>query len=42
MKRINVHLTKEQIKKLKEIHEEKGRTVAETIRKALDEYLEIK
>ena len=42
MKRVNYHLTEKQIKKLKAHGEKTGLTVAEIIRRAVDEYLERK
>lgn len=40
MKRTNIHLPEQQLELLKEISEETGLTVAEHIRRAVDEYLE--
>jgi predicted DNA-binding protein len=42
MKRINTHLTKQQIEALKKLADKTGLTVAEHIRRAIDEYLEKK
>jgi len=39
MKRIDTYLTYQQIKKLKELAFKTGLTVAELIRRAIDEYL---
>jgi len=39
MKRVNYHLTELHIKKLKELSKQTGLTVAELIRRAIDEYL---
>jgi predicted DNA binding CopG/RHH family protein len=39
MKRINTHLTKQQIESLKKLADKTGLTVAEHIRRAIDEYL---
>ena len=38
MKRVNYHLTEIQIKQLKELSLKTGLTVAEIIRRAIDEY----
>ena len=40
MKRINHHLTEEQIKKLKALSKKSGLSASELIRRALDEYFE--
>ena len=40
MKRINIHLTKQQIERLKNLAIETGLKIAELIRRAIDEYLE--
>jgi len=39
MKRINCHLTNLQIKQLKKLSKEVGLSVAEIIRRAIDEYI---
>ena len=39
MKRVNYHLTTSQIEKLREISKDTGLSVAELIRRAVDEYL---
>lgn len=39
MKRISYHLTDAQIKRLKELSEQTGLSVAELIRRAIDEYV---
>jgi len=39
MKRVNYHLTETQIKQLKAISKKTGLTVAELIRRAIDEFL---
>lgn len=39
MKRVNCHLTDSQIKKLKQLSDNTGMSVAELIRRAIDEYL---
>lgn len=39
MKRINVHLADMQIKKLKQLSDNTGMSVAEIVRRAIDEYL---
>jgi predicted DNA-binding protein len=40
MKRVNYHLTEEQIMRLQALSGKKGLTVAEIIRRAVDEYLD--
>lgn len=40
MKRINYHLTENQIKELKKIREKTGLSLAELVRRAIDKYLE--
>lgn len=40
LKRVNYHLTDNQIEKLKELSDDDGRSVAELIRNAVDDYLE--
>ena len=40
MKRVNYHLTEEQIRRLQSLAERTGLTVAEIIRRAVDEYLD--
>jgi predicted DNA-binding protein len=40
MKRVNYHLTEQQIAKLKKLSEKTGLKVADLIRRAIDEYLE--
>ncbi len=42
MKRVNYHLTEEQIKRLQSLGEKTGLSVAEIIRRAVDEYLDRK
>ncbi len=42
MKRVNYHLTEDQIKRLQGLVEKTGLSVAETIRRAIDEYLDRK
>lgn len=42
MKRVNYHLTDQQIKRLKQYSKETGLSVAELIRRAIDEYLDKK
>jgi len=42
MKRVNYHLTLKQIKSLKKLSKETGLSVAELIRRAIDDYLEKK
>jgi len=42
MKRVNYHLTQKQIESLKKLSKETGLSVAELIRRAIDEYLEKK
>jgi predicted DNA-binding protein len=42
MKRVNYHLTEEQIKRLQNLANKTGLTVAEIIRRAVDEYLDKK
>ena len=42
MKRVNYHLTEKQIKRLQACGKETGLTVAEIIRRAVDEYFERK
>jgi hypothetical protein len=42
MKRVNYHLTEKQIKRLQAHAKETGLTVAEIIRRAVDEYFERK
>ena len=42
MKRVNYHLTEEQIKRLQVLSDNTGLSVAETIRRAVDEYLDRK
>lgn len=39
MKRINIHLTDLQIKELKKLSDNKGISVAEIVRRAIDDYL---
>ena len=39
MKRIDTYITHQQIKKLKELAQKTGLTVAELIRRAIDKYL---
>lgn len=39
LKRVNYHLTVEQVKKLKRISKSTGLSVAEIIRRAVDEYI---
>lgn len=40
MKRTNVHLSKQQLERLNALSDDTGLTVAEHIRRAIDEYLE--
>lgn len=40
MKRVNYHLTSQQIETLKEIAKNTGLTVAELIRRAIDKFIE--
>jgi predicted DNA-binding protein len=40
MKRTNVHLAEPQLKRLAQLSKKTGLTVAELIRRAIDEYLE--
>jgi len=40
MKRINTHLTEQQVGRLKKFAEKTGLKVAELIRRAIDKYLE--
>jgi predicted DNA-binding protein len=40
MKRVNYHLTEEQINRLQSLSGKTGLTVAEIIRRAVDEYLD--
>ena len=40
MKRVNYHLTEEEISRLQSLSEETGLSVAEIIRRAIDEYLD--
>ena len=42
MKRVNYHLAEEQIKRLQGLGEKTGLSVAEIIRRAVDEYLDRK
>ena len=42
MKRVNYHLTEKQIKRLQDHAKETGLTVAEIIRRAVDEYFDRK
>ena len=42
LKKFSVYLTKEQIRKLKEIFRDKGVPSSESIRRAIDEYLKSK
>ena len=42
MKRVNYHLTNQEIKALRELSQQTGLTVSELIRRAIDEYLESK
>jgi hypothetical protein len=42
MKRVNYHLTEDQIKRLQSLGEITGLSVAETLRRAVDEYLDRK
>jgi predicted DNA-binding protein len=42
MKRVNYHLTEDQIKRLQGLAERTGLSVAEIIRRAIDEYLDKK
>jgi predicted DNA-binding protein len=42
MKRVNYHLTEEQISRLQSLSGDTGLTVAEIIRRAVDEYLDRK
>lgn len=39
MKRVNYHLTEKQIERLEELSERTGLSVAELIRRAIDEYM---
>ena len=39
MKRISYHLTEDQIKRLREMSDKSGLSVAEIIRRAVDEYV---
>ena len=39
MKRVNIHLTEQQILQLKEISNNTGLKIAELIRRAIDKYL---
>jgi len=41
MKRVNFHLTEQQITELQELHEKTGLAVAEMIRRAVDAYIEL-
>jgi len=40
MKRTNIHLSEKQIERLKALSKETGLTVAELVRRAIDEYLD--
>ena len=42
MIRTNIHLTEKQLEALRKLSEDTGLTVAEHIRRAIDEYLETK
>ncbi len=41
MKRVNYHLTEQQIAELQDLHEKTGLAVAEMIRRAVDAYIEL-
>ena len=42
MKRVNYHLTEEEIARLQSLSGKTGLTVAEIIRRAVDEYLDVR
>jgi len=39
MKRTNIHLTEQQLQRLRKVAKKTGLTVAELVRRAVDEYL---